>query len=480
MLEMKYIDIKRILSIALLACLLVIGVFSQEETNLIDKETNPAAAVGFDMEPGAIEWVASLATEIWYFLCCVLMVFIHVGFMAYEGGAVRSKNVLATMMKNLLTICSVGLAFFLIGWWIYMALYDWPFSFDSKGAASGAPWSTLMGTHLGDSITPLFVWAFALFAMTTASILSGACVERIKMGAYIFFTIILGGILWTVAAAWGWHPSGWWLTKWGFHDFGCAVVVHGLAGFFTLGVLFNLGPRKGKYKDGKPRPILPHNLPLTMLGLWLIYAGFFGFLGACVILGPGSIFEVTAFGMPMTIAGLTANIFMSMIGGFFGSYVGSKGDTFFTMSGGLAGIIGTSAGMDLYSPMLTLLLAFGVGVAMPYVASFLERVVKVDDAVGAVAVHGFSGLVSVPLAGIFLAGYPNAGGAPAINLMGQLAGTVIACGLLGFLPGWGISYLLKKLNLLRVDEEVEDAGLDVTELGVPGYPERDIISSTTY
>lgn len=256
------------------------------------------------MSPEAQEFLGTFVAESFYYWASVFMLLIHAGFLAYEGGASRTKNVLATMVKNLITLSSVGLAFFFFGWWVYNAfpffpvtgaiLGPWTNPEASEAVKSAMPlveasypWSPALAPNLGDHLTGVFWFAFALFAMTTASILSGALIERVKIGAYIILSIILGGFTWVVAAAWGWSPFGWLLTSFGYHDFGCSAVVHGVSGFFTLGVLLNLGPRIGKYdQQGRPRPILPHNLPLTMVGLMLIFVGFYAFLAACVIFDP--------------------------------------------------------------------------------------------------------------------------------------------------------------------------------------------------
>ena len=441
------------------------------------------------MEADAVKFMGAFVPEFYYFMMSVLMVFIHIGFMVYEGGAVRSKNVLATMQKNYLTLASVGVSFFLFGWWTYNGFPLFPMDGPLIGPWSNAdsltdlgkevlglveasyPWSPNMGPHLGDNLTGVFWFAFALFAMTTASILSGALLERAKMGAYMLLSVILGSFLWLVAAAWGWHYAGWMLTKLGFHDFGCAAVVHGLSGLFTLGVLINIGPRKGKFVNGKPVPILPHNLPLTLLGLMLIYAGFYGFLGACVIYCPGYTVETSIFGTPMTLASLSVNITIAMVAGFMGSYVGSKGEPFFTLSGGLAGIIGCSAGLDLYHPMMTLPIAFAFGWVMPKIALFLEKR-GIDDVVGAVSVHGFCGSLSPLVCGLVAGGFFNPGGYPPISFGGQLLCSLILCIGLGFIPGYLISLGLKKMNMLRASDVAERDGLDIIEIGSEGYPER--------
>ncbi|HIK39251.1 ammonium transporter, partial [Thermoleptolyngbya sp. M55_K2018_002] len=257
------------------------------------------------MSPEAQEFLGTFASETFYYWASVFMLLIHAGFLAYEGGASRTKNVLATMVKNLLTLASVGLAFFFFGWWVYNAFPLFPVTGGILGpwtnpeqsetiqsamelVEASYPWSPALGPNTADHLTGVFFFAFALFAMTTASILSGALIERVKVGAYLVLSVVLGAFTWVVGAAWGWNPFGWFVTNLGYHDFGCSAIVHGISGFFALGVLINLGPRVGKYDEaGNPRPILPHNLPLTMVGLMLIFVGFYAFLAACVIFLPG-------------------------------------------------------------------------------------------------------------------------------------------------------------------------------------------------
>lgn len=320
------------------------------------------------MEDTAVKFLSTFVSAQFYYWAAVVMLLIHVGFLAYEGGVSRNKNVMATMTKNLLTVSVVGLTFFLFGFWVYNAFPLWPFngpifgpwldpaSLDESnqtllGLANAAlPWDAAVGPTLGDHITLVFLFAFALFAMTTGSIMSGAVIERIKMGGFLILATILGSVLWVLAGAWGWHYSGWFSTMLGYHDFGCSAVVHGVAGFFTLGVLVILGPRIGRFIKGKPVPILPHNLPLTLIGLMCIYVGFFGFLAACAIMLPGYTNITTIYGSPMTLASIGASTFIALSAGFAGAYISSKGDPFFTVSGGLAGIVTAAAGMDLYPP----------------------------------------------------------------------------------------------------------------------------------
>ncbi|MEO0770217.1 MAG: ammonium transporter, partial [Cyanobacteria bacterium J06649_4] len=337
------------------------------------------------------------------------------------------------------------------------------------------PWSSALGPNVADNLTGVFWFAFSLFAMTTASILSGAVIERIKVGAYAILAVVLGSFTWVVAAAWGWSPYGWFLTEFGYHDFGCSAVLHGVAGFFALGVLINLGPRIGKFDaQGNPRTILPHNLPLTMVGLMLIFVGFYAFLAACVIFVPGQTSEITIYGTPMTLASVGVNTTLALTAGIVGSYISSKADPFFTISGGLAGIISVGAGLDLYSPPMIILIAFIGAYTMPFVGSAVEKA-GIDDAVGAFAVHGYCGLLGAMTVGVMASGYPQGDGIPLTGFVGQLVGTAVCTIILGFIPGYGVSFVLKKMNLLRVPESEEIVGLDLADFGLEGYPEYPLV-----
>ncbi|MEM9149950.1 MAG: ammonium transporter, partial [Cyanobacteria bacterium P01_F01_bin.3] len=424
----------------------------------------------------------------------VFMLIIHVGFLAYEGGVSRTKNVLATMVKNLLTLAIIGLSFFFFGWWVYNAFPLFPLQGGIVGPwsdpnATGPvgevlalvqaayPWSPALGPNISDNLTGVFWLAFALFSMTTASILSGAAIERIRVGAYALLSVVLGSFAWVVAAAWGWNPYGWLFTQLGYHDFACSGILHGVAGFFALGVLINLGPRIGKFDQaGQPKTILPHNLPLTMVGLMLIFVGFYAFLAACVIFVPGQTGEFTIYGTPMTLASIGVNTTLALCAGIVGAYIASKADPFYTISGGLAGIISVSAGLDIYSPAVVILIAFVGAYTMPFVGAAVENA-GIDDAVGAFAVHGYCGLFGAIGVGVMAAGYPQGAGIPLTGLLGQLVGAAICTILLGFIPGYGVSLVLKRMGLLRISPSEEQEGLDLSEYGLEAYPEYSLMAS---
>jgi ammonia channel protein AmtB len=287
------------------------------------------------------------------------------------------------------------------------------------------------------------------------------------LSGFIILAVLLGSVVWILGAAWGWHPSGWLTTEWGFHDAAAAGCVHTIAGFFALGVLINLGPRVGRFSaDGKPNDLRPHNLPMSLIGLMLIIVGFFGFLGGCIIYVNGGQW-VSIYGTPATLSAFAFNTLMGCTGGIIGCYFVTR-DPFWMMSGALVGIISAASGLDLYYPPLAFLIGFIGGCIVPFVNNLLIKF-KIDDAVGAVAVHGVGGLWGVVAAGIFAAGYPNIEG-PAISLGGQIASGVVMV-LLGFIPGYVASFILKQFKLLRTTHGAEVAGLDTAEIPVIAYPE---------
>jgi len=426
-------------------------------------------------------------TEFYYWVTVVLMFLIHVGFCMYEVGVSRHKNHLHTLMKNTMLIHLVTVTWFFFGWWIYWAMINGPWLGTSimdgnsglqLGGGYGAnelanPMSPIMGVNLGDHINGVFWAAFLLFSWTAASIVSGAVIERIRMSAFAILAIAIGSVFWTIDASWGWHFDGWMVKVLGYHDAYASGVIHACAGGFALGVLTVLGPRLGKFaSDGTPRNIGPRNPWLVTVGIFLIYTGFWGFYAACNIpildVGPeygleGVYYTATnIYATPTTLSGITFNFLMSLSGGLLAGYWVSKGDPFWTYSSGLAGIITASAGNDLYHPLQAMIIGM-IGVYIAYKMHYwVERKFKIDDAVGAVAVHGYAGVVGLIICGFMLWGYPSSGyeGYAAINPIGMIIGAVIMFGLLGFLPGWIIAKVLNGMGRLRIPKEVELAGLD--------------------
>jgi Amt family ammonium transporter len=427
-------------------------------------------------------------TEFYYWLTVVLMFLIHVGFCMYEVGASRHKNHMHTLMKNTMLIPLVTITFFFFGWWIYFAFPNGPGIIGGLESAPWAePWSELMGAHMGGApatdaftaedtagwarINGVFWAAFLLFSWTAASIVSGAVIERIKSTGFYILAVGIGSVWWIIDASWGWHSAGWMVQVLGYHDAYASGVIHAIAGGYALGILFVLGPRIGKFAaDGTPRNISPRNPWLVTIGLFLIYTGFWGFYVACNVpmwdiqAGDGVFFSATNIYLaPTTLSAITMNFLMSLSGGLMMGYIVSKGDAFWTYSSGLAGIIAASAGNDLYHPIQAMFIAAAGVVVMYKLHYFVERKFKIDDAVGAVAVHGYAGFFGVFIAGFFLWGYPSSPDASfaTISPWGQFIGAVIMFGVLGFLPGWVTAKILNGFGMLRIPREIELAGLDI-------------------
>ena len=439
-----------------------------------------------------IDLSANVMLEQFYFWTVVVMWLIHVGFMAYEGGASRRKNLMSTAMKNILTIAVVTPTFYYVGWYIYGCFepgfptvgpdsldgHDGPEQFPGF-CGQTAPWADEMGPNLQQHLNAVFFLAFLLFSWTTASIMSGALIERVRLSAFLILAGLLGSAVWIMDAAWGWSSGGWLTTRFGFHDSIASAVVHGVAGAFTLGVLLNLGPRIGKYDiAGRARTFRAHNTHLTLMGLLLIFTGFYGFYAACLVItstaAPG---WLNIYLSPTTLGAIAFVITFGFAGGFTGGWIASKGDPFWTLSGGLAGVIAVSAGADVYHPSLAYLLSITGGMFAVWVGTWIERKLRVDDAVGAVAVHGFCGFYGVFLVGIFAGGYPTGVNNVPVSFGGQLMG-ILTFLPLGFLPGFVAAWLLKKANLLRVPPEVELEGLDMAEFQQDFFPEFERVPET--
>src|SRR6056300_908563 len=403
-------------------------------------------------------------TEFYYWVTVVMMFLIHVGFCMYEVGASRYKHHQHTLMKNTMVIPLVTVTWFFFGWWIYWAFPTGPgiapsimnesTALITDDSTFSAKWylanSEFMAVNLGDRISGVFWAAFLLFSWTAASIVSGAIIERITT--------------------------------------------------FAFGVLIVLGPRIGKFSSsGEPRNIGPRNPWLVTVGLFLIYTGFWGFYAACNIpifdLGPEYGMEgvtywtaTNIYVTPTTLSGITFNFLMSLSGGLLAGYVIAKGDPFWTYSSGLAGVICASAGNDLYHPIQAMIIGM-IGVVIAYKLHYwVERKFKIDDAVGAVAVHGYAGFVGLVICGFVLNGYPSSGysvGAmwdgstyATINPLGQFLGAIIMFGVLGMLPGYIIAKVLSGMGKLRIPREVEIAGLDYEMMESAKSDEKAVSSAT--
>ncbi|MEX2524731.1 MAG: ammonium transporter [Gammaproteobacteria bacterium] len=449
-----------------------------------------------------LEALTIIFTEFYYWVTVVMMFLIHVGLLAYEFGATRPKNLAQTLTRHTMGLAMVTITWFLFAWWFYWAFTNGPFItggiLSNDFTAAALPWSQNMGPNLDDNIQGVFWAAFLLFSWVMASILSGTMIERVRTGAFMILAVVIGSVTWVWHASWGWHPEGWTTQLLGYHDAYASGVIHALAGGACLAAAIVLGPRTGKFgPNGEVRDIKPHNPFQSVLGLFIIYTGFWGFYAACniPIIDISPVEETirfgttTIYGTPTTLSAITFNFLMSLTGGLMAGYLVSRGEPYWTLSCGLAGIISASAGNDLYHPIIAMFVG-AIGAFIAYkMHFFVEHRFKVDDPVGAIAVHGYAGVWGLIACGFLLWGYPAAsaapesiqwvdsigwlgttpGGDPAINPLGMIIGAVLTFGLFGFLATWVVCKILAAAGILREPVEIELAGAD-TYANMDMYP----------
>ena len=291
-------------------------------------QVNGPQGRGLGRQPQGLD--SAILGEQFYFFTVVLMWLIHVGFMTYETGHRapqerardgdeehphdRRRHADLLLLRLVDLQLQPGRA---------CRSARTARDFTSVACQGGIPWSDAFGPNLTNNINLVFFLAFLLFSWTTASIMSGALLERVRLSAYLVLAVLLGSVVWILDAAWGWSAGGWLTLRFGFHDSIASAVVHGVSGAFTLGVLFNLGPRIGKYtKDGLTRIFRPHNMHMTLMGLMLIFTGFYGFYAACLVIVSTTVARAgrTSTSSPTTLGSIAMIITMGFAGGFTGGY----------------------------------------------------------------------------------------------------------------------------------------------------------------
>lgn len=408
----------------------------------------------------AAEAVQGNLDALWTVLAAILVFFMQAGFAMVESGFTRAKNACNIMMKNLLDFSVGSLSFWLIGFGLMFGVTSGGFIGTDNfifNATSDA--ATASGN------TESFSWAFLIFqtvfCATAATIVSGAMAERTKFSSYIIYSIFITAIIYPIFGHWAWGTlylgdtnSSAWLVKIGFLDFAGSTVVHSIGGWCALAGAIVLGPRIGKYKDGKTMPIPGHNIPLAALGVFILWMGWFGF-------NAGSTTAVGSSGASFAYIAVTTNL--SAAAGAIGAMIASwilfkKPDTSFALNGALAGLVAITAGCDVMSPALAALTGLIGGVIVVFSVLFFDKI-KIDDPVGAISVHGICGVWGTLAIGLFGAG----------PLLPQVIG-VGAAFLWAFPTSFAIFYLIKVTVGLRASQQEEMEGLDLHEHGMLAYP----------
>lgn len=403
-----------------------------------------------------LDYLVSGIDTVWVLLAAILIFMMQMGFASVEAGFTRSKNTANILMKNLLDFCFGSLLFWLFGFRIM-------FGADAFAGLIADPFA--LGSAVPSNIPQTAFLIFqTMFCATTATIVSGAMAERTQFRAYLVYCIFISAFIYPISGHWTW--GGGWLSALRFHDFAGSAVVHSAGGWLALVGAAMVGPRIGKYKNGKPHAILGHNLTIATLGVFILWIGWFGF-------NPGSTVGISTPELQQSASTVFMNTNISAATGALTALIVAwvrygKPSLSLSLNGVLAGLVGITAGCDAVSTAGAALTGIICGAAMVFAVSFFDSVAKVDDPVGAISVHGVCGSLGTILTGIFAldGGLLYGGG---LHMLGvQLLGAVvyaawaILCGLILF-------YVLRRTIGLRVDRRVEEDGLDYYEHGETSY-----------
>ena len=474
----KYIRSKVwLMGFALLALCFATELYAQDST-AVEEATiivgtsvamaEPTAEAVVDEAPTNIVDLANGLNTVWMLLAAMLVFFMQPGFALVEAGFTRVKSTANIMMKNLCDFMFGSLFYWFIGFGFMFGV----------GSFIGAPHFFELGFYESDGLPAEGFLVFqTVFCATAATIVSGAMAERTKFSMYLIYTIFITAIIYPVSGHWtwggGWLMSGeegtlmmnWFGTT--FRDFAGSTIVHSVGGWIALVGAAVLGPRIGKYgKDGKSKAIPGHNLTIAALGVFILWFGWFGF-------NPGSQLAAASEADQIAISHifLTTNL-AACAGGFAALFLSwikyGKPSLSFSLNGVLAGLVGITAGCDCVSGGGAVAIGAICGVVMIFSVDFIDKVLKIDDPVGASSVHGVCGCLGTLLVGLFATdeGLFYGGG---FNLLGAQALGAVVIGLWAATVGFIVFKSLDMIFGLRVNARIEEEGLDIYEHGESAY-----------
>jgi Amt family ammonium transporter len=439
---------------AALVALPLMGFAQEAETAAEAVEEVVEAAPSFD------EIGPYIMTTLLFLVGGFLVMWMAAGFAMLEAGLVRSKNVTTQLTKNIALFSIAAIMYWLVGFNLMYPGDAWtiagwlgtlfsPTSLEPVGLAA-ADASLDYASVASDFFFQL------MFCATTASIVSGTLAERIKLWPFLIFVVVLTGFIYPIEASWQW--GGGWLSEMGFYDFAGSTLVHAAGGFAALAGAFILGPRIGRYKDGRTIPMPGSNLALATLGTFILWLGWFGFNGGSQ-LAAGTVGDITDVGR------IFANTNMAAAAGAMAAMILSqvlykKPDLTLLLNGALAGLVSITA--SPLEPTLFGALWIGAvgGIIVVLAVPMLDKF-KIDDVVGAIPVHlvaGFWGTMAVPFY------------APDTSFVTQFIGFA-AIGIFVFVTSLIVWIILKGIMGIRVDQESEINGLDMAEMGMEAYPD---------
>lgn len=415
---------------------------------VVAQEVLPEVEAAFDM--------------IWLTIAGALVFFMQAGFAMVETGLTRAKNAGNIIMKNLMDFSVGALAYFAIGWGLMYGA--------SVGGFIGSDQFFLAGA----TSTVFRDWFFqVVFAATAATIVSGAMAERTKYSGYLLYSVFISGLIYPISGHWIWN--GGWLAEMGFHDFAGSTVVHSVGAWAALVGAILIGARRGKYvKVGGQttvKAIQGHNMPLAALGVFILWFGWYGFNAGSTLAGMDADIAYVATTTTLAAsAGAIAAMFTSWI--WFG-----KPDPSMSLNGALAGLVAITAGTWVISPGASILVGFIGGIIVVLSVELIDKVMHVDDPVGAISVHGVVGAWGTLAVGLFgdlemIGSGLTRGGQIGVQLLG-----IVAVFVWVVVTAFVLFGILKAAKLLRVDEEDELLGLDISEHGAESYSGFQIFSN---
>ena len=407
-------------------------------------------------QDAAADPVPYIMTTLLFLVGGFLVFWMAAGFAMLEAGLVRTKNVTTQLTKNIALFSIASIMYWAVG---FNLMYpgDWIIGgwFGGFAITSLEPVGLAAADASLDYASVGSDFFFQLmFCATTASIVSGTLAERIKLWPFLLFTVVLTGFIYPIEASWQW--GGGWLSEFGFSDFAGSTLVHAVGGLAALAGAIILGPRLGKYNDGKVMPMPGSNLALATLGTFILWLGWFGFNGGSQ-LAAGTVGDIT------DVSRIFANTNMAAASGAVAALILTqvsygKIDLTMVLNGALAGLVSITA--EPLAPSLFGALITGAigGVIVVYTVPLLDKL-KIDDVVGAIPVHLFAGIWGTLAVAFYTGGW-----------VPQIVG-IVAIGAFVFITSFVVWMILKATMGIRVSEEDEINGLDTSELGMEAYPE---------
>ncbi|MEW5895373.1 MAG: ammonium transporter [Candidatus Omnitrophota bacterium] len=398
-----------------------------------------------------------VANNSWMMVSTFLVFIMNLGFASLESGLTRAKNTTNILFKNVIVVGIGILTYMLIGFSLMYPGESWIFGkwlgftgfgiSAPEGAAGLIDYASGHYTYWTDFLFQ------AMFAATAATIVSGAVAERVHLKGFMWFSLFFVGLVYPFLGSWKW--GGGWLNDLGFYDFAGSTLVHSVGGWGALAGVLILGPRIGKYIGGKSKAIPGHSMPLATIGVFILWLGWFGFNGGSVLSAdPGAVSYVLVTTSIAAAAGMVSAMLVS-------DAIQQKPDLSMVLNGVLAGLVGITAGADTVSILSAAVIGIIAGIIVVLAVIFIDSKLKLDDPVGALSVHLMCGIWGTLAVGIFSTN-------PEHSFWIQLLGVAVY-GAVTFPVAFILFSIIKATCGIRVTEEEEIKGLDITEHGMEAY-----------